>query len=167
MFPIVNLGNTCGSNLFSKDPFSEYSDAECIEALNRQSRTSQSPSSILIAFLSLLSSGVHLRTSDSPSRSLATSRAASIKDGVTTPMIAGVVEPEDVGREGVQAAITVPDDPASDDSETLVPTAASVAPSTPGGNGSGRTIFTLETKVSEGGNNFSQGQRQLLSMARA
>ncbi|QRV83260.1 ABC transporter [Ceratobasidium sp. AG-Ba] len=127
------------------DPFNEYTDAEILEALNR----------------------VHLRTSDSPGRSLATSRAASIKDGITTPMITGVVEPEDAGREGAQAAITVPEEPTSDDSETLVPTAGSVAPSTPGGTGSGRTIFTLETKVSEGGNNFSHGQRQLLSMARA
>jgi len=37
----------------------------------------------------------------------------------------------------------------------------------PTGHGSTSTIFTLETKVSEGGSNFSQGQRQLISMARA
>jgi ABC-type multidrug transport system fused ATPase/permease subunit len=28
-------------------------------------------------------------------------------------------------------------------------------------------VFSLDTKVSEGGSNFSQGQRQLISMARA
>ncbi|KAF8603075.1 P-loop containing nucleoside triphosphate hydrolase protein [Ceratobasidium sp. AG-I] len=38
---------------------------------------------------------------------------------------------------------------------------------TDGGAESSRTLFTLETKVSDGGNNFSHGQRQLLSMARA
>ncbi|KAH7334355.1 hypothetical protein B0J17DRAFT_770708 [Rhizoctonia solani] len=126
------------------DPFNEYTDAECIEALQR----------------------VHLRTTDSPGRSLATSRAASIKDGVTTPMIAGIVQPEDATHDIDQKAVTVPEpEEPSSDSETLAPV-ASVVPSTPGG-GSGRTIFTLDTKVSEGGNNFSQGQRQLLSMARA
>ncbi|CAE6396795.1 unnamed protein product [Rhizoctonia solani] len=126
------------------DPFNEYTDAECIEALQR----------------------VHLRTTDSPGRSLATSRAASIKDGVTTPMISGIVQPQDATHDIDHKAVTVPEpEEPSSDSETLAP-AASVVPSTPGG-GSGRTIFTLDTKVSEGGNNFSQGQRQLLSMARA
>ncbi|KAG9119646.1 hypothetical protein FRC07_005246, partial [Ceratobasidium sp. 392] len=95
----VLFNGTIRENL---DPFNEYTDAEILEALQR----------------------VHLRTSDSPGRSLATSRAASIKDGITTPLVAGVVEPEDAGRDGAQAAITVPEDPSTDDSETLVPTAA-------------------------------------------
>lgn len=34
-------------------------------------------------------------------------------------------------------------------------------------SGGGSTVFSLDTKVSEGGSNFSQGQRQLISMARA
>lgn len=34
-------------------------------------------------------------------------------------------------------------------------------------HGTGTTVFTLDSNVSEGGSNFSQGQRQLISMARA
>ncbi|KAJ1602920.1 hypothetical protein NDA14_002008 [Ustilago hordei] len=37
----------------------------------------------------------------------------------------------------------------------------------PAAHVSSMTLFTLDTKVSEGGSNFSQGQRQLISMARA
>lgn len=49
----------------------------------------------------------------------------------------------------------------SSSSSTVVPSAAPMAPL------AGSTVFTLETQVSEGGSNFSQGQRQLISMARA
>ncbi|SNX81770.1 related to multidrug resistance protein [Melanopsichium pennsylvanicum] len=52
-------------------------------------------------------------------------------------------------------------------SSSLSTAVNSVVLSTPGQSGSGATIFTLDTKVSEGGSNFSQGQRQLISMARA
>jgi ABC-type multidrug transport system fused ATPase/permease subunit len=35
------------------------------------------------------------------------------------------------------------------------------------GNDRGKAIVTLDTQVSESGNNFSAGQRQLIAMARA
>lgn len=41
-------------------------------------------------------------------------------------------------------------------------------PASPAGSGQGtKTVITLTTEVSAGGSNFSQGQRQLVAMARA
>ncbi|KAF8594789.1 hypothetical protein BDV93DRAFT_501773 [Ceratobasidium sp. AG-I] len=138
----VLFSGTIRENL---DPFNEYTDAECIQALQR----------------------VHLRTSDHDTRAIPKSRAASVKGGSTTPILAGIVTAEDVTCEGIQVGVAVPEPLPSDGPETAVPRGVSDTPITPGVSGTGRTIFTLDTKVSEGGNNFSHGQRQLLSMARA
>ncbi|KAG8737178.1 hypothetical protein FRC10_008486 [Ceratobasidium sp. 414] len=45
--------------------------------------------------------------------------------------------------------------------------APALVPDAPDGTGIKNIVFTQDTKVSEGGNNFSHGQRQLISMARA
>jgi ABC-type transport system involved in cytochrome bd biosynthesis fused ATPase/permease subunit len=50
---------------------------------------------------------------------------------------------------------------------TPVEDGASTAPSTAVTETEGKTKITLDTQVSAGGTNFSQGQRQLIAMARA
>ncbi|KAG9125516.1 hypothetical protein FRC07_007298 [Ceratobasidium sp. 392] len=118
------------------DPFNEYTDAECLQALQR----------------------VHLPSGNTPNRSALASRAESIKDAINTAIVPDTedqVEPraDQAGSaESSSAPIMAPEDPVSVTSR---------------GAGTGMTVFTLETQVSEGGNNISHGQRQLLSMARA
>lgn len=55
---------------------------------------------------------------------------------------------------------------AKEDAETSREGAASPAPSSTN-TGNGKMTVTLTTEVSSGGANFSQGQRQLVAMARA
>lgn len=118
-----------------QDPFNEYTDAECLEALQR----------------------VHLPTTNTSERSAIVSRAASIKDAIETEITA------DTTLDG-------PSPKDRQDTKKVVPQTvfhSKNVSATPRAAGSGLTIFSLETQVSEGGNNISQGQRQLISMARA
>ena len=95
------------------DPFGDYSDEDCLDALAR----------------------VHLLTESqhaSQTSSRIGSRAASIHE-----------DQEDMGA-----------------------TTSAAASSTVGSDDK-QGVINLDTKVSSGGSNFSQGQRQLLTMARA
>ncbi|QRV95975.1 ABC transporter [Ceratobasidium sp. AG-Ba] len=118
------------------DPFNEYTDTECIQALQR----------------------VHLPSGNTPNLSAVASRAESIQDALLTSVVPGAEEQvqSQAEQEGVAAGTS---------KQALA--AENPVSVTTRGNGTGITVFTLETNVSEGGNNFSQGQRQLISMARA
>ncbi|OJT05881.1 ATP-dependent bile acid permease [Trametes pubescens] len=96
------------------DPFSEHTDAECLDVLDRVQMLTDSQ-----------------RASQHASReaSRAASRAGSLPEHDRQPTIA--------------SASTSPTETA------------------------GKTVITLDTQVSPGGTNFSQGQRQLIAMARA
>ncbi|KAJ7208590.1 hypothetical protein GGX14DRAFT_551298 [Mycena pura] len=94
------------------DPFSDYDDDACMDALYR----------------------VHLIT-DSPGASRGPSRGHS---AATSPMSS---RPPSVNGSSTDASLLTDVD--------------------------SKTVITLETQVSAGGTNFSQGQRQLIAMARA
>lgn len=98
-----------------KDPFDEYTDEECIDALRR----------------------VQLRTEESPTTTVTNSRTGSR-----------------------------PPSPTEDIPELLDDRASSTATSGVGDK-SNKMIISLGTAVSESGNNFSSGQRQLVALARA
>lgn len=51
--------------------------------------------------------------------------------------------------------------------QSPTPSSTLVGSNMAGGNGNGKVTITLSTEVSAGGSNFSQGQRQLVAMARA
>ena len=106
-----------GLHLFSLrdniDPFGDYTDEECLDALSR----------------------VHLLT-DSQHASQVSSRIASRAPSIHEEDQETNVEPSTVGSTTVNL----------DDKQGVI---------------------TLDTQVSSGGSNFSQGQRQLLTMARA
>ncbi|KZS94266.1 hypothetical protein SISNIDRAFT_454002 [Sistotremastrum niveocremeum HHB9708] len=109
---------------------SEYTDAECIDALQR----------------------VHMITPTPPSSKKA-SRAPSIVDQ------AAEAHPET--GENVNASASSETAAAVTAAESTTTTVIAAEP------GKERTAVSLETKVSAGGVNFSQGQRQLIAMARA
>ena len=74
----------------------------------------------------------------------------------------GAYESQRTSRQGSRAASR----PASPGHESSSPTAGSSAAASATEIES-KTLVTLETQVSPGGSNFSQGQRQLIAMARA
>lgn len=92
------------------DPFGNYSDNECVDVLSR----------------------VHL-TSESALTSNKTSRAPSIRDGISH-------------SQAISESTSISSTTRLDDQKVTI---------------------TLDTQVSAGGANFSQGQRQLIAMARA
>jgi ABC-type multidrug transport system fused ATPase/permease subunit len=96
------------------DPFSEYSDEECLDVLHRVHLISQT-------------------ANESQKTSRAPSRATSVRG---------------TDQESI----------ASSSGPTIAPTI---------GDSDGKTVVKLNTQVSAGGSNFSQGQRQLIAMARA
>ncbi|KAL1948407.1 hypothetical protein VTO73DRAFT_12482 [Trametes versicolor] len=96
------------------DPFSEHTDAECLDVLNR---------------VQMLTDSQLASQHASREASRAASRAGSLPEHEREPTIASV---------------------STSPTET-----------------EGKTVITLDTQVSPGGTNFSQGQRQLIAMARA
>lgn len=91
------------------------------------------------------SQAISQRTSREASR--VASRAASIHEAQGEGAAAGEGQGEEQGEHGRAATIA---------SVSTSPTEAE-----------GRTVVTLDTQISPGGTNFSQGQRQLIAMARA
>ncbi|KAF5391763.1 hypothetical protein D9757_001642 [Collybiopsis confluens] len=104
------------------DPFGEYTDAECLDALQRVQMTTQSQHS--------------------------SRRASWISSAQVTPMS---TRPPSIRGEGAEGER---DDAISSAGSTVT-------------NADGKSPVSLDTQVSPGGSNFSQGQKQLISMARA
>ncbi|KAF8602913.1 P-loop containing nucleoside triphosphate hydrolase protein [Ceratobasidium sp. AG-I] len=124
---VMLFSGTVRDNL---DPFNEYTDAECIEVLQR----------------------VYLVATDFSDGTLPT----SIKG------LAKVVAPTTPTNR-----MTLPRGPAQQAASTLVASNAPPTSTVVVGAESNQIELTLDTKVSDGGNNFSHGQRQLISLARA
>lgn len=122
-----------------KDPFDEYTDAECIEVLQR----------------------VYLVAAESPENTLSTNAETPARDISLTTSSSDVALTQETAQEVLP--VVHPEGGALISGATKDPvTSSSIV-----GAGSSKMELTLDTKVSEGGNNFSHGQRQLISLARA
>lgn len=118
----------------------EHTDAECIDVLQRVHLLTDSQAVLQhTSREASRATSIHEGQADSPAQGEGSSQGTS----------AAQFEDEEEGVHGRAVTVTIA-------STSTSPTETE-----------GRRILTLDTQVSPGGTNFSQGQRQLIAMARA